>query len=322
MTQTLTDSPSPFHEGEQEMQRRAGRRDRVEAMGRRMIRPYMPDQHREFYAQLPFLVAGALDAGGWPWASLLCGAPGFASSSDGRHLRIRLHNSLDDPLRAALHPGATLGLLGIELHSRRRNRVNGRVVQMDDAALTLRADQSFGNCPQYIRTHELRPHQWPEPAPAPQMFHDLPPQQAALIARSDMFFVSSHAPAQNAAQRDDTDVSHRGGKPGFVRVQGNQLTIPDFAGNNMFNTLGNFLLYPRAGLLFPDFASGSLLLLTGTVSLLPPDAPEIAGFDGAQRGWQFTLHRGLWRKGCLPFVTTAGEASPSVAATGSWTPPR
>lgn len=320
MAKPIPNDPSPFHEGEQEMQRRVGRRDRVEVMGRHMIRPYMPDQHRAFYAQLPFLVAGAVDAEGWPWASLLCGAPGFASSPDERHLHITLQDAAPDPLRAALDTGTPLGLLGIELHSRRRNRVNGRVAQMDATSLTLRVDQSFGNCPQYIREHSLRPVRSTTlpPAPPPQMFEDLSPHHAALIARSDMFFVASHVPATDAPQREGTDVSHRGGKPGFVRVQGNTLTIPDFAGNNMFNTLGNFLLNPRAGLVFPDFASRSLLLLTGTVTLLDPDHPAISGFEGAQRGWQFTLRRGVWHAGILPFETTIGAASPRVQTTGSW----
>ena len=35
----------------------------------------------------------------------------------------------------------------------------------------------------------------------------------------------------------------------------------------MFNTLGNLVEYPRAGLLFVDFATGDVLQLTGTARL-------------------------------------------------------
>ncbi|HKY46193.1 MAG TPA: pyridoxamine 5'-phosphate oxidase family protein [Pyrinomonadaceae bacterium] len=64
------------------------------------------------------------------------------------------------------------------------------------------------------------------------------------------------------------DVSRRGGETGFVRIDGSRLTIPDFAGNRFFNTLGNLLLNPRAGLLFIDFNSGDLLLLSGRIEII------------------------------------------------------
>ena len=60
------------------------------------------------------------------------------------------------------------------------------------------------------------------------------------------------------------DISHRGGRPGFVRVDGDVLTIPDFRGNRYFNTLGNLIAEPRASLLFVDFETGDLLQLQGS----------------------------------------------------------
>ena len=64
---------SPWHAGEIEMQARIGVSERMEVLGRRVIRDHMPDQHRSFYEQLPFMVYGAVDADGKPWASLLEG---------------------------------------------------------------------------------------------------------------------------------------------------------------------------------------------------------------------------------------------------------
>ncbi|MBY6069136.1 pyridoxamine 5'-phosphate oxidase family protein [Leisingera aquaemixtae] len=311
------ESPSPFHAGEQEMQRRAGKRDMAETLGRRMIRPFMPEEHREFFAQLPFLAAGAVDADGWPWASLLSGPPGFAVSPDPEHLQIALNRTPGDPVHAAIREGAPLGLLGIELHSRRRNRLNGRVAAAGRDGFTLRVDQSFGNCPQYIQERDLIPAD-DVPAARPQTFADLPPEHSARIAQADTFFVASHIAAAEDPEREGVDVSHRGGRPGFVRVAGKTLTIPDFRGNNHFNTLGNFLLNPRAGLAFPDFESGSLLLLTGTVELLEENHPELAGFDGAQRGWQVTLNKGLWLESALPWRTGPGGFAPQTLRTGTW----
>ena len=52
-------------------------RDKMERLGRRVIRDHMPEQHREFFSQLPLLLVGTIDACGRPWASVLAGEPGF-----------------------------------------------------------------------------------------------------------------------------------------------------------------------------------------------------------------------------------------------------
>ena len=81
------------------------------------------------------------------------------------------------------------------------------------------------------------------------------------IESSDTCFVASAHPDGPA------DVSHRGGKAGFIRVSKNTLTVPDYPGNSMFNTLGNMALNPRAGMLFLDFQQNRQLQITGSVSL-------------------------------------------------------
>ena len=52
---------SPFHAGEKEMQTRTGKRTAMEKFGKRVITTSMPDQHRDFYAQLPFFVTGNVE---------------------------------------------------------------------------------------------------------------------------------------------------------------------------------------------------------------------------------------------------------------------
>ena len=142
---------SPFHAGEQALQRRAGVRDRLAQFGRKAIRDFMPDQHRILFAELPFVVVGALDGRRRPWASVLVGTPGFVSSPDSRTLRIAARPAYADPIGAGLVAGAPVGLLGIQLETRRRNRMNGTVIEADEGGLVVRVDQSFGNCPQYIQ---------------------------------------------------------------------------------------------------------------------------------------------------------------------------
>ncbi len=123
-----------------------------------------------------------------------------------------------------------------------------------------------------------------------------------MIAVADTFFVASYVD-RGSGQRQ-VDVSHRGGRPGFVRVGSDGvLTIPDFAGNQFFNTLGNLLVNPRAGLVFVDFATGDLLQLSGDAQVVLDD-PQIAAFEGAERFWRFTPRRAVYRPGAVPLRWT------------------
>jgi predicted pyridoxine 5'-phosphate oxidase superfamily flavin-nucleotide-binding protein len=242
---------SPFHPGEQAIQEKLGRREEMERFGRRVIRPYMPDQHRDFYASLPFAAIGAMDAQGRPWAGLVFGAPGFLKSPEPRELSLGADFHPDDPIGFALDEGAPIGLLGVELASRRRNRVNGRVVERDGSRRVIAVDQSFGNCPQYNQNRALVETLPAPPQPAIRSAA-LSDEDRAMIAAADTFFVASATPSRDQPW-EGVDVSHRGGRPGFVKVEGDQLTVPDYTGNFYFNTLGNFAVYPRAGLVFVDF---------------------------------------------------------------------
>jgi len=313
---------SPYHEGEQALQTRIGKREEAEAAGRKVIRSFMPDQHRDFFSQLPFLVVGAIDEEGWPWASLLPGRPGFMRSPDQTTLEIASLGAEGDPIRDSIKPGAPLGLLGIEMHSRRRNRLNGRVSSRNGDGFSLAVDQSFGNCPQYIRHRAvdfLREPNMPGSASERIAFTVFDEKARALIGDADVFFVSSFIQAKDNPVIEGVDVSHRGGRPGFVKLEGDTLTIPDFPGNNAFNTLGNFLINPKAGLVFPDFETGDLLMLTGKVELLDEDHEDVLPFKGAERGWRFILDHGFRLNDALPFRSSLGELSPNSLLTDSWT---
>ena len=146
---------SPFHKGEREIQERLGVREQLEEVGKRFIRGFMPGEHRAFYARLPFLLIGSVDNRGRPWASVLVGRPGFVHSTTPNRLKINTRLIDGDPLKDGLSPGAQLGLLGIEYESRRRNRMSGKFVAVEDGAIVIEIDQAFGNCPQYIQSRAL-----------------------------------------------------------------------------------------------------------------------------------------------------------------------
>ncbi|HUR90908.1 MAG TPA: pyridoxamine 5'-phosphate oxidase family protein [Ramlibacter sp.] len=307
-----------FHEGEQAVQERAGVREQLAHAA--FLRDFMPQQHRDFFALLPFMLLASVDAQGQPWASALAGAPGFAHSPDDHTLQLEAWPAAHDPLAASLHPGAALGLLGIQQHTRRRNRMNGHVAEADGKRLRIRVDQSFGNCPKYIQAREARFDAGRAAAPQVTRMAALDANAQALVRSADTFFIATaHPQARDSEKREHgIDVSHRGGKPGFVRVDGGHLlTVPDFTGNSFFNTIGNLLLEPRCGLLFVDFATGDTLQLSATARLVE-DGADLASFRGALRLLRFEVTGAIHARRALPLYWGEATPSPVLEHTGSW----
>jgi predicted pyridoxine 5'-phosphate oxidase superfamily flavin-nucleotide-binding protein len=293
--------PAAFHPGERAVQRRMGVEQRMAEIGPRVIRDQIPAQHREFFAQLPWLIAGSVDAGGQPWASVLVNPPGFVQAPDAQRLTVRARALPGDPLQQTLRPGAALGLLGIEPQTRRRNRLNGIVETSSDEGFTLRVQQSFGNCPKYITQRQPTPLQ----RGGEHRLHRSDSLDAAaerLIRGADTFFIATAFSNADGGRSHGVDVSHRGGPPGFVRIDDAQsLTVPDFIGNFFFNTLGNLLVNPRAGLLFIDFVRGDLLYLAVEARIVW-DGPEVDAVEGAERLMRFRLREALRVEGSLPLA--------------------
>ncbi|HMC45463.1 MAG TPA: pyridoxamine 5'-phosphate oxidase family protein, partial [Caballeronia sp.] len=182
---------SPFHAGELAAQERAGVRERMDVDARRGIRDYMPDQHRRFFAEQPFMVLGGVDETGQPWATLRVGAPGFISTPDEHTLRISGRSLAGDPLARTWQVGSVLGGLGIQPATRRRNRVNGVITAIDDQAITLAVSQSFGNCAKYIQSRTPVEFDAEEGTQRPLISNRLNDADRALLARADTFFVAS-----------------------------------------------------------------------------------------------------------------------------------
>jgi predicted pyridoxine 5'-phosphate oxidase superfamily flavin-nucleotide-binding protein len=265
-----------------------------------------------FFQGLPYAVLSGLDASGSPAATLVTGEPGFIGAPNPLTLSIAAPVDPTEPMAAALTPGAPYGLLGIDLATRRRNRANGRVASATRAGYWLVVDQSFGNCPQYIQQRAVQAH---VRTPGPfEVLSGLDAAAAAQITAADTFFVATAAIGPNGG----VDASHRGGQPGFVKVEGNTLTVPEFRGNRYFNTLGNMLAYPRAALLFVDFETGDLLHLQGAVEVLWDADAEQTGFAGAQRMWRLEVEAGWRRRAAVPLRWDYVSQSPVSAATGAW----
>lgn len=296
----MTES-SPYHEGELLVQERAGETE----IGRRngvVISGTIIKGALRFVAKQPLALVGSTDEDDRLWASALIGRPGFMSAED-RSIEFDLTQAAPiaaDPLWRNIDRHPEVGTLIIDLASRRRLRVNGRIERAGDDLLRLGVIEAYPNCPKYIqrRTASFAFEATAPPAPpAPREGTSLAADHAEIIGAADTMFVASAHPDRGV------DMSHRGGKPGFVRVlDGRTLRIPDYAGNSMFNTLGNFVSNPRAGLLFIDFASGRILQLTGTPAILWDLDVEDHETGGTRRYWEFAIEQ--WIETSLPVAVT------------------
>ncbi|WP_431100540.1 pyridoxamine 5'-phosphate oxidase family protein [Roseateles noduli] len=303
-----------WHPGEQTLQERMGVRARMAEIGPQVVRDHMPDQHRELFNKLPTLLLGAIDAAGQPWATMLAGPPGFVATPDARTMTVAAALDGQDPALAALRargPGAPVGLLGLEPHTRRRNRMNGRLLALSGERLSVGVVQSFGNCPKYIQARD--PLAWDDapPALAQPLCAALDDGALALIEAADTLFIASaSAPVPGDGRADGVDVSHRGGPPGFIRAErrldgGITLWIPEFPGNRFFMTLGNLLRHPRAGLLVPDYARGELLHLA---------AESDVTWTDDKHGLTLRVTAGLRRPGALPWRWNEARLAPQFTA--------
>jgi len=270
-------------------------RERVEAGGRQLIRDFLPEEHREFYASLPFLIVGTIDAAGQPIPMLVAGEPGFASSPHPKALRI----TIDQADAKAFEIGADIGVLGIDLATRRRNRVNGVISSIGLDHVELAVTQAYGNCSKYITMRRC--------AEAPTYLgllvsesNVLGAAERTIIDATDTFFIVSAFGSGKKDPSHGVDASHRGGEPGFVRIEDERtLVVPDFVGNSAFNTLGNLLLEPRCGLLFLDFSTGTTLEIAAQADIIW-EGNDVASIAGAQRLVRFRVTGARRIEGALP----------------------
>lgn len=275
-----------FHPGELEAQALAG----FSTSGA-SIREYMPEQHRTFFAMLNFLLLATTDDDGWPLATVVAGERGFISSPDERTLQILAQADRHDPVLSRLHEDSMVGMLGIDFRTRRRNRLNGRVHAVGAQRLDVDVLQSFGNCPKYIHVRDVNVGVSGNASEVRlQTLDGLDDDARDVISNATTFFIATASGQQERA--GGVDISHRGGEPGFVKIDGDTLICPDYLGNRFFNTLGNLMVEPRAALLFIDFSNGDVLHLRGKAEILwHVDEQYLEQFPRAERLWKFKIEQ-------------------------------
>jgi predicted pyridoxine 5'-phosphate oxidase superfamily flavin-nucleotide-binding protein len=287
-----------FHRGELAVQERVGVRQQAAKIGG-SIHGAVPPAAGVFLEQRRFVVLATADPDGRAWASILTGSPGFASAPHPLEVRIHASPAPGDPLGENVETSRFAGLLAIDLATRRRMRVNGALESGADGEIVIRVEQVYSNCPKYIQRRTVEREELGGAARLVRRATVLTEEQRAWLRRADTFFIATLNPEEGA------DASHRGGMPGFIEAEGDRLVWPDYPGNMMYNTLGNIAVHPRAGLLVPDFSSGSVLQLTGRAGILwsGGDVP------GAERRVELEVEEVVEIAGVLP-PAEAVEYSP------------
>ncbi|RKR07979.1 hypothetical protein CLV91_2744 [Maribacter vaceletii] len=253
-----------YHQGEIELQKRFGGTD-IAGRASRVIKDKIIPGAIPFIENQPFVILSSKDSNENIWTSILIGKSGWIDAKKEGLIKFFLDkmNSIDsDNIIKEIKSNDQVGMIVIELGTRRRYRINGRI-QHHNTHLDFIIQEAYPNCPKYIQRRIPSFVNTEKELISSINGATLNSMQKLWIAQSDTFFVGSQS------KSGFLDASHRGGNPGFIEILENgDLKIPDYHGNSMYNTLGNLLETPKAGLLFIDFEKGSILQLTGTTSFL------------------------------------------------------
>ena len=295
-----------YHPGELAVQRQLGQSDLAARLSR-MVRAEIPDAAADFLAEQPMVVLSGADESGHVWASLVIGPPGFVhvatDSDEAEQIVIDALPVTGDPLReVVIAKPRRVGMIAIQPQTRRRMRVNG-VATPTGAGLLIQPDQVYSNCPKYIARRHVTGAASSSGARAVRHAPSLDARMTRIVSAAHTFFIGSTDAAGNA------DASHRGGNPGFLQVLSpNRLRWPDYRGNSMFMTLGNISVNPRAGLLIPDWDTGTTLQLTGSAEIVWERSAN------AQCSVAFTIEELVELSGVSPLRWSEAELSPANPA--------
>ncbi|EAL88613.1 hypothetical protein KXW98_007416 [Aspergillus fumigatus] len=331
---TILAGSLPWHDGERKMQTLL----KVPFQSNPTV-PYLYPGAAFLVQRSPLMALGTKDEEGRPWATVWGGEPGFAAPASQSTVDIKtLVDSRYDPVAESLLRGSAnedsvsaesagqlVAGLAIDLEARKRVKLHGRKIagsldadshelgqdcqgqsERGMAHLSLFIQGCLGNCPKYLNMKKIIPA-----LPDPKLISDtphLPPAAVELLNRADCMFVASTHGAE------DMDTNFRGGPPGFVRLMsngpsGSVLVYPEYSGNRLYQTLGNFQMTPLAGYFFPDFDTGNALYVTGTPEILiGKDAADL--LPRSNLAVKLTVTSARFVEKSLAFRGIAGPPSP------------
>jgi len=241
-------------------------------------------------------IVSSLDTDGNVWISLLVGDFGFTKVVHPSEIYFdtsKIRSVASDIFYNNIKNVPKIGTLFIELATRRRIRINGDV-SLTKEKITIDVAESYPNCPKYIQQREIEASEFHNQLTSERIIGSkLTAAQKDWIQHADTLFVGS------AGLDGKLDASHRGGPKGFVEIiEDGVLRIPDYQGNNLYNTLGNLTENPKGGLLFIDFQNKRTLQLTGEVSIAldQNNQEELEKSTGTGRFWYFKINKWIETK--------------------------
>jgi uncharacterized protein len=252
---------SVYHDGERYIQEQMGVRDKSDSLSS-MIYHEMPVVAAQFLESLNFAVVTFSTSNQELFSSVLFDINSFITILHTKEIVINLEKSSFIPDNILGEKNLNIGLLGLEFENRMRIRVNGKG-KIEDNKLFLVIDEVYSNCPKYINDRKI--------VGKVDFFNDsildkyttLVNECKKIIENSDTFFIATNH------ENKGSDISHKGGKKGFLKIiSPTQLEFDDFPGNNMYNTLGNIYTNPNISILIVDFASNDILHINGHAKII------------------------------------------------------
>ncbi|MGH7885134.1 MAG: pyridoxamine 5'-phosphate oxidase family protein [Thermodesulfobacteriota bacterium] len=293
-----------YHEGEITVQKRAGVHEEAKRVSK-VIRSQIPPIAQLFLHDQQMVIVSTIDKDNNVWASVLTGNPGFIKAIDEKTVEIDCSHDLSDPLIENLRQNNEIGILAIELSTRRRMKLKGKANLLPENKICVHTERVYSLCPKYIQAREIVDNtNKQKQEQCFRLYENLNEKQIDWIKMADTFFIASYHPETGA------DVSHRGGNPGFIKVLNkNKILFPDYSGNKMFNTLGNITANPNAGIIFIDFEGGGTLQITGRGKVIWEE-DKVREFTGAERLVEFEIEHILETQKAIQFRHRFLEYSP------------
>jgi uncharacterized protein len=276
-----------YHPGEFLVQQKANEKAIADRNGRAITNKIIPGAIN-FIEKLPFAIASSRNEVGEIFVSFLSGSEGFIMVISDSLIEIDVElisSNLNDQFWRNAQLGQQIGFLFIEPLTRRRYRLNGKIYSTDKK-IQVAVEQAYPNCPKYIQKRSFTRVEKHFYRGSIIQGHELTSDLISLVKSADCVFVGS------ADRSGSMDASHRGGLPGFIHITDPvTLIIPDYPGNGMYNTLGNFVTNPNAGILVLDHESKRTLQLIGEAQLHWHPPGFSLNTSGTNRWWSLTIHR-------------------------------
>jgi len=210
---------------------------------------YLGPEMKAFAENQDFCIVSFADNDGQVFGRLLHGLPGeFAKAPDDHHLIIQPLNRTEGylPSSKACAKSWQLGLLFIEFKTRKRLCVHATGKwEEKEGCLVLEVTQSVFHCAKYIDpSYQVARFASGRPTTFNTAEFTMVAKHGRLIHQLVDFMADQRVAFVCTVDRNgQCAVNHRGGKSGFISVNGVQgearILLPDYAGNGAFEAAGN-----------------------------------------------------------------------------------